>query len=158
VVRASASESSDSADPVADRVKTVYKAASGKRSIFQDDVTELAELNPVADQFKTMYKAGSGKRLKWGIFQDDVTASELAEFENNPEAAQALREAATKSLTNIDGAERSRRYKAGAGAAVFCALLAAFQLSTGAPPAARALMALPLFFALGFTGSGASGL
>jgi len=111
VVRASASESSDSADPVADRVKTVYKAGSGKRSIFQDDVTELAELNPVADQFKTMYKAGSGKRLKWGIFQDDVTAGELAEFENNPEAAQALREVATKSLTNIDGAERSRRYK-----------------------------------------------
>lgn len=116
----------------------------------------FASSDPLAEQFKTMYPGGSGKRIKWGVFQEEVPSEELEAV--SPERAQALRDEATENLTNIDDAERGRRYKAGAGAAVFCAVLAAFQLSTGAPPSQRAFMALPLFFALGFVGSGATGL
>ena len=112
--------------------------------------------DPLAEQFKTMYPGGSGKRIKWGVFQEEVSAAELQA--TDAESQRSLREAAAENLTNIDADERGRRYKAGTGAAVFCAVLAAFQLSTGAPPSQRALMALPLFFALGFVGSGATGL
>ena len=112
--------------------------------------------DPLAEQFKAMYPGGSGKRIKWGVFQEEVSAAELQA--SDAESQRSLREAAAENLTNIDADERGRRYKAGTGAAVFCAVLAAFQISTGAPPSQRALMALPLFFALGFVGSGATGL
>jgi len=111
--------------------------------------------DPLAAQFKTMYPAGSGKTIKWGVFKEDVVMDGAS---NDPSVREELRNAATANLTNINADERGRRYKAGAAAAVFCAALAAFQLATGAPPPQRALMALPLFFALGFTGSGATGL
>lgn len=112
--------------------------------------------DPLAEQFRAMYPGGSGKRIKWGVFQQTVSAEELAGVD--PMGASALRDEAAARLTNIDRAERGRRYKAGAGAAAVCVALAAFQIATGAPPAQRAVMALPLFFAVGFTGSGASGL
>lgn len=112
--------------------------------------------DPLAEQFKKMYPGGSGQRIKWGVFKEKISATELDASDS--EKARALRDAASENLTNIDDDERGRRYKAGAGAAVFVAALAAFQISTGAPPSQRAIMALPLFFALGFVGSGATGL
>jgi hypothetical protein len=127
-------------------------ATSRRRMVLTKSSVDTSVDDPLAEQFKTMYPGGSGKRIKWGVFQQDISAAELEALQSNPEKAQELRNEATESLTNINGDERSRRYKAGAGAAVFCAVLAAFQLSTGAPPSQRALIALPLFFALGFTG------
>ena len=75
-----------------------------------------------------------------------------------PEKQEALRDAAASSLTNIDADERERRALVGKVTGAFCVALAVAQISTGAPPGARAVMALPLFFALGFTGSAETGL
>ena len=110
--------------------------------------------DPLAAQFKKMYPGGSGQRIKWGVFKEEVSATQLLDASDS----KALRDAASENLTNIDDDERGRRYKAGAGAAVFSVALATFQIFTGAPPSQRAIMALPLFFAIGFVGSGASGL
>ena len=130
--------------------------------------TSAAFDDPLAEQFKDMYPAGEGKQITWGVFKTDVQTPDkpdgsgkmsFAEFaEATADEREVLRETAAKELTNIDAAERSRRYKAGAAAGVAAVLLGAFQISTGAPPASRAIMALPLFFALGFVGSGATGL
>ena len=107
----------------------------------------------LADVFKQLYPSGGVKRIKWGIFKEDV-----AELTTTEEEQAALRDEASVSLTNIDADERARRGKAGTAFGIACAILAAVQLATGAPPAQRAIMAVPLFLGLGFKGSEATGL
>ena len=109
----------------------------------------------LADVFKQLYPSGGVKRIKWGVFKEDVDASSVTTTE---EEQAALREEASASLTNIDADERARRGTAGTAFGIACALLAAVQLATGAPPAQRAIMAVPLFLGLGFKGSEATGL
>ena len=109
----------------------------------------------LADVFKQLYPSGGVKRIKWGVFKEDVDASSVTTTE---EEQAALRDEASSSLTNIDADERARRGKAGTAFGIACALLAAVQLATGAPPAQRAIMAVPLFLGLGFKGSQATGL
>ena len=109
----------------------------------------------LADVFKQLYPSGGVKRIKWGVFKEDVDASSVTTTE---EEQAALRDEASSSLTNIDADERARRGKAGTAFGIACALLAAVQLATGAPPAQRAIMAVPLFLGLGFKGSEATGL
>ena len=106
----------------------------------------------LAEQFKEMY-ATPGKRIKWGVFKEDVGA-----VATSPEEQEALRDAAACALTNIDADERERRALVGKVTGAFCVALAVAQLSTGAPAGARAVMALPLFFAFGFTASAKTGL
>lgn len=107
----------------------------------------------LADVFKQLYPSGGVKRIKWGVFKEDVTRVTTTEEEQ-----AALRDEASASLTNIDADERARRGKAGTAFGIACALIAAVQLATGAPPAQRAIMAVPLFLGLGFKGSEATGL
>ena len=109
----------------------------------------------LADVLKQLYPSGGVKRIKWGVFKEDVDASSVTTTE---EEQAALRDEASSSLTNIDADERARRGKAGTAFGIACALLAAVQLATGAPPAQRAIMAVPLFLGLGFKGSEATGL
>ena len=103
--------------------------------------------------FKQLYPSGGVKRIKWGVFKESVAVVTTTEEEQ-----AALREEASVSLTNIDADERARRGLAGTAFGIACAILAAVQLATGAPPAQRAIMAVPLFLGLGFKGSEATGL
>ena len=109
----------------------------------------------LADVFKQLYPSGGVKRIKWGVLKETVDASSVTTTE---EEQAALRDEASVSLTNIDADERARRGKAGTAFGIACAILAAVQLATGAPPAQRAIMAVPLFLGLGFKGSEATGL
>ena len=132
-----------------------------------DEAAGEAFDDPMASQFKTMYRPGQGKQITWGIFQTDVPTPKKANGENMSFAEfaaadsaerQQLRATAAQELTNIGAEERGRRYKAGVFFGALAVALGVFQVSTGAPPLQRAAMALPLFFTLGFTGSGATGL
>ena len=108
--------------------------------------------DPLATQFKRMY-ATPGKRIKWGVFKEDVGEVTVSESES-----RAARDAAAASLTNIDGDERARRGLVGRVFAGVTLAIAAAQIATHQPASARALIALPLFFAVGFLGSEKTGL
>ena len=110
--------------------------------------------DPVATQFKAMY-ATPGKRIKWGVFKEDVGTDAAAVSES---ASRAARDAAAASLTNIDGDERKRRGIVGRVFAALTIAIATAQVATHQPASARALIALPLFFAVGFLGSEKTGL
>ena len=110
--------------------------------------------DPVATQFKAMY-ATPGKRIKWGVFKEDVGPDAAAVSES---ASRAARDAAASSLTNIDGDERARRGVVGRVFAALTIAIATAQVATHQPASARALIALPLFFAVGFLGSEKTGL
>ena len=110
--------------------------------------------DPVATQFKAMY-ATPGKRIKWGVFKEDVGSDAAAVSEP---ASRAARDAAASSLTNIDGDERKRRGIVGRVFAALTIAIATAQVATHQPASARALIALPLFFAVGFLGSEKTGL
>ena len=113
---------------------------------------ELAFDDPVATQFKAMY-ATPGKRIKWGVFKEDVGEVTVSESES-----RAARDAAAASLTNIDGDERARRGFVGRVFAGVTLAIAAAQIATHQAASARAVIALPLFFAVGFLGSEKTGL
>ena len=108
--------------------------------------------DPLATQFKRMY-ATPGKRIKWGVFKEDVGEVTVSESES-----RAARDAAAASLTNIDGDERLRRGLVGRVFVGVTLAIAAAQVATHQPASARALIALPLFFAVGFLGSERTGL
>jgi hypothetical protein len=108
--------------------------------------------DPLATQFKKMY-ATPGKRIKWGVFKEDVGEVTVSESES-----RAARDAAAASLTNIDGDERLRRGLVGRVFAGVTLAIAAAQIATQQPASARAVIALPLFFAVGFLGSEKTGL
>lgn len=135
------------------RVAVPRAASTDTETASRADASASDEFDDaLAEQFKQMY-ATPGKRIKWGVFKEDVGA-----VATSPEKQEALRDAAASSLTNIDADERERRALVGKVTGAFCVALAVAQISTGAPPGARAVMALPLFFALGFTGSAETGL
>jgi hypothetical protein len=108
--------------------------------------------DPLATQFKKMY-ATPGKRIKWGVFKEDVGEVTVSESES-----RAARDAAAASLTNIDGDERARRGFVGRVFAGVTLAIAAAQIATHQAASARAVIALPLFFAVGFLGSEKTGL
>ena len=111
--------------------------------------------DPLATQFKRMY-ATPGKRIKWGVFKEDVDPLETAAVSES--AARAARDAAAASLTNIDADERARRGLVGRAFVGMTLAIAAAQVATHQPASARALVAAPLFFAVGFLGSEKTGL
>ena len=113
-----------------------------------------AVAEPVATQVKAMY-APPGTRIKWGVFKEDVGTDASAVSES---ASRAARDAAASSLTNIDGDERKRRGIVGRVFAALTIAIATAQVATHQPASARALIALPLFFAVGFLGSEKTGL
>lgn len=99
--------------------------------------------------------ATPGKRIKWGVFKEDVGTDAAAVSES---ASRAARDAAASSLTNIDGDERKRRGIVGRVFAALTIAIATAQVATHQPASARASIALPLFFAVGFLGSEKTGL
>lgn len=136
------------------RIKSVA-ARSSPVDVEEPETKTEAFDDPLADVFKQLYPGGGVKRIKWGVFKEDVDASSVTTTE---EEQAELRAEAACSLTNIDADERTRRGKAGTAFGIACALIAAVQLATGAPPAQRAVIAVPLFLGLGFKGSEATGL
>lgn len=136
------------------RIKSVA-ARSSPVDVEEPETKTEAFDDPLADVFKQLYPGGGVKRIKWGVFKEDVDATSVTTTE---EEQAELRAQAACSLTNIDADERARRGKAGTAFGIACALIAAVQLATGAPPAQRAIMAVPLFLGLGFKGSEATGL
>ena len=133
-----------------------HRITRGKSVVARSSVDEGGAFDDaLADVFKQLYPSGGVKRIMWGIFKEDVDASSVTTTE---EEQAALRDEASASLTNIDADERARRGTAGTAFGIACAILAAVQLATGAPPAQRAIMAVPLFLGLGFKGSEATGL
>eukprot|EP00242_Pyramimonas_sp_CCMP2087_P015767 CAMPEP_0198209772 /NCGR_PEP_ID=MMETSP1445-20131203/17721_1 /TAXON_ID=36898 /ORGANISM="Pyramimonas sp., Strain CCMP2087" /LENGTH=85 /DNA_ID=CAMNT_0043883651 /DNA_START=398 /DNA_END=655 /DNA_ORIENTATION=+ len=70
----------------------------------------------------------------------------------------AKRAAAAEELQNIDGDERGRRGKIGAGLSVVTAALVFGMVAGGVEGAARAPIFFPIYFSLGFLGSAKTGL
>ena len=134
---------------------TLGKSVVARSSVDEAKAEGGAFDDALADVFKQLYPSGGVKRIKWGIFKEDVDASSVTTTE---EEQAALRDEARTELTNIDADERARRGQAGTAFGIACAAIAAVQLATGAPPAQRAIMAVPLFLGLGFKGSEATGL
>ena len=100
--------------------------------------------------------ATPGKRIKWGVFKEDVGTDASAVSESARCAGAG--DATASSLTNIDGDERKRRGIVGRVFAALTIAIATAQVATHQPASARALIALPLFFAVGFLGSEKTGL
>lgn len=132
--------------PGAETTTVERPSSSGDDEAFDD---------PLATQFKRMY-ATPGKRIKWGVFKEDVDPLETAAVSES--AARAARDAAAASLTNIDADERARRGLVGRAFVGMTLAIAAAQVATHQPASARALVAAPLFFAVGFLGSEKTGL
>ena len=63
--------------------------------------------DPVRETFKKLYAPNSGKRIKYGVFQETMSASEKNAYTD--EEKTNLRRKAAEELTVIDKEERKRR-------------------------------------------------
>lgn len=63
--------------------------------------------DPVQETFKKLYAPNSGKRIKYGVFQETMSASEKNAYTD--EEKMNLRRKAAEELTVIDKEERKRR-------------------------------------------------
>lgn len=136
-----------------DRLRDVVTFANPETTTNTSETTTADPFtDPLAKQFKTLYNT-PGKRIKWGVFKEEIGEVNVSEEESN-----SLRAAAAMSLTNIDMDERTRRGLVGKAFAGATVLLALGQVVTHQPPSTRAIIALPLFFAVGFLGSEKEGL
>ena len=63
--------------------------------------------DPVQETFKKLYAPNSGKRIKYGVFQETMSASEKNAYTD--EEKTNLRRKAAEELTVIDKEERKRR-------------------------------------------------
>jgi len=161
VVVARASKKRDERQSIFDWDEMRSVPVEPKNADDDDDEEEEEEVyeeyvgdDALATSFKTMYQAGGGKRVYAGVFKRDVDAKDLPSEED----AAARREDAATNLTNIDMDERERRSKIGVFFIAVCMALMTYQIPRGAPWNERAILALPLFFAIGFFGSGSTGL
>eukprot|EP00963_Diacronema_lutheri_P007078 scaffold625_cov324-Pavlova_lutheri.AAC.112 len=107
-----------------------------------------------ATKFKEMFSPGSNKKIVYGVFQQDVDASNVPDEDERRKRI----EKATQELTNIDLDERGRRMKVGQVGLASTVVLAAALLVTGVPNYWRAAIYFPLSLSLGFIDSGRTGL
>ena len=79
-----------------------------KRAV-RSDATKADEddKDPVQETFKKLYKPNAGKRIKYGVFQETMSASEKNAYTD--EEKMNLRRKAAEELTVIDKEERKRR-------------------------------------------------
>ncbi len=71
-----------------------------------DDENE-EERDPVRDAFEKLYAPNTGKRIKYGVFQETLSASEKNKYTDAEKTK--LRAKASEELTVIDDEERKRR-------------------------------------------------
>ncbi len=120
---------------------TSRRVRSTRATIDDDDA--------VADAFRKMYVPNSDKSIHFGVFTRDVDPAAIP----SDEERMRRRSVAARELTVIDDEERGRRMMVGTTASAATAAVAAAQLALGASRLERVLLAIPLFFAVGFVGS-----
>ena len=80
---------------------------SSKRVVRSAAKADEDDTDPVRETFKKLYKPNAGKRIKYGVFQETVSASEKNTYTD--EEKTNLRRKAAEELTVIDTEERKRR-------------------------------------------------
>ena len=80
---------------------------SSKRVVRSRAKAEEDDKDPVQETFKKLYAPNSGKRIKYGVFQETMSASEKNAYTD--EEKTNLRRKAAEELTVIDKEERKRR-------------------------------------------------
>jgi len=83
-------------------VETSVYVRSAEAKADEDDTKD-----PVQETFKKLYAPNSGKRIKYGVFQETMSASEKNAYTD--EEKTNLRRKAAEELTVIDKEERKRR-------------------------------------------------
>ena len=78
-----------------------------KRVVRSGAKADEDDTDPVQETFKKLYTPNSGKRIKYGVFQETVSASEKNTYTD--EEKTRLRAKAAEELTVIDDDERKRR-------------------------------------------------
>ena len=72
-----------------------------------DDENNEEERDPVRETFEKLYAPNTGKRIKYGVFQETLSASEKNKYTDAEKTK--LRAKASEELTVIDDEERKRR-------------------------------------------------
>ena len=85
------------------RKQSFFKRAKVRSAAKADE----DDTDPVQETFKKLYTPNSGKRIKYGVFQETVSASEKNTYTD--EEKTRLRAKAAEELTVIDDEERKRR-------------------------------------------------
>ena len=80
---------------------------SSKRAVRSAAKADEDDTDPVQETFKKLYTPNSGKRIKYGVFQETVSAS--MKSTHTDEEKTRLRAKAAEELTVIDDDERKRR-------------------------------------------------
>lgn len=106
----------------------------------------------IAPQFKL------GRRVKYGLFSDEVTDSEIDESASAQRERAELRRKAAESLTNIDDAERERRRGVGTGLSIVSLIFAGVLVKSNAGPLARFGIFPLAWFAFSYLESAKTGL
>ncbi|CAL6346984.1 unnamed protein product [Bathycoccus prasinos] len=113
--------------------------------------------DPVQETFKKLYAPNSGKRIKYGVFQETMSASEKNAYTD--EEKTNLRRKAAEELTVIDKEERKRRGTVGRVFASATALAAVLQVFVFPQPIfARAALFPMVYLSYGFLASERSGM
>lgn len=141
------------------RGRARWRRGGGKARVARAarDADDATGRDAVKEAFEKMYAPGTGKSIYFGVFQRDVRAEAGRETPSDDVRA-ARRARAREELVNIDDEERARRLDVGKVAGGVTLVMAIAQLALGASRIERAVIAIPLFFALGFVGSAKSGL
>lgn len=106
----------------------------------------------MAPQFKL------GRRVKYGLFSDEVTASDIDESASAQRERAELRRKAAESLTNIDDTERERRRTVGTGLSIVSLVVAGVLINSNAGPLARFGIFPLVWFAFSYLESAKTGL
>jgi len=121
-----------------------------------DDENE-EERDPVRDAFEKLYAPNTGKRIKYGVFQETLSASEKNKYTDAEKTK--LRAKASEELTVIDDEERKRRGTVGRVFASATALAAVLQVFVFPQPIFARVALFPMvYLSYGFLASERSGM
>ncbi|CAL6348876.1 unnamed protein product [Bathycoccus prasinos] len=130
--------------------KRAYVRSAAKAD--EDDTKD-----PVQETFKKLYAPNSGKRIKYGVFQETMSASEKNAYTD--EEKTNLRRKAAEELTVIDKEERKRRGTVGRVFASATALAAVLQVFVFPQPIFARVALFPMvYLSYGFLASERSGM
>merc|ERR1712216_318106 len=135
------------------RKQSFFKRAKVRSAAKADE----DDTDPVQETFKKLYTPNSGKRIKYGVFQETVSASEKNTYTD--EEKTRLRAKAAKELTVIDDEERKRRGTVGRVFASATALSAVLQVFVFPQPIFARVALFPMvYLSYGFLASERSGM